>query len=498
MRVGMAVSTALLSLLGGCATSAMGAVTSGQEAMWAERPVDPLHLEPCLLPGSTEAVRCGTYHVPEDRSIVGGRTLPIKVVVIPARDPAPDMVPIIYFQGGPGAAASNGARFAIRSPEREKHDYILIDQRGTGQGHRLECPGPGNEADLGTWLESVYQAPYPARCRELLEKRADLRLYTTPIAMQDYDEIRRALGYDKVNLIGGSYGARAALVYLKMYGEHVHAALLAAHVPFEAKLPLYHPKGAQTALDRVFAECAVDPACNAAFPDPRADFETVRLRLRAKPATSEVRDPETGALVKVTFTEQRLLGAIRPMLYSLQMQRQLPLALRSAAQGDFSHFAPGALFARGANTQLAAGMALSVMCSEDVARITPEEIERETKGAFLGAAFVEERVDACSQWPDGLLPADHFEPFARQTPVLLMTGSHDPVTPQWMTDAYSRHFPNARRFVVAAGHALPEDRCISSITLELFAKADPKQVDVSCAEAFKPPPFALPIQSERG
>ena len=477
---------ALALLLAGCPGGGSAA------DRWAVREPAPLKLEPCQAPGSTEMLECGVYHAPEDRTVTGGRTIPLKVVVARARKPLPGRYPIFYFDGGPGSAATRNAGFIATAQEREHHDYVLIDQRGTGEGHRLACPGPGNDAEMGSWLESVYQAPYPEQCRAKYEKTNDLRLYTTPIAMQDYDEIRRALGYDKINLYGGSYGARSAMIYMKMFGDSVHAAVIGAHVPFEAKLPLYHPKGAQDALDRVFAECAADTACNAAFPTPRQDFQAAHSRLQSAPVTVKFKHPQTGAEVTARLTSARFAGTIRAMLYSFGTQRQLPLALHKAANGDFSTFATAAVFARGANMQLAAGMALSATCTEDVARITPAEIARETQGTFLGARFVEERKEACAIWPQGELPPDLFEPFQRNVPMLLMTGTHDPVTPEWMTEAYARHFPNSRAFTLPAGHSLPDDKCITDATLSLFAAADPNKVDLTCVAGMKLPPFALP------
>ena len=485
LRAGPALAVAL-GLLAGCASGSTAA------DRWAIRDPAPLKLEPCPVPGSAVMLECGIYHAPEDRSITGGRTIPLKVVVARARKPLPGRYPIFYFDGGPGSAATRNAGFIATAPEREHHDYVLIDQRGTGDGHRLACPGPGTDTEMGSWLESVYQAPYPERCRTKFGKTADLRLYTTPIAMQDYDEIRRALGYEKINLYGGSYGARSAMVYLKMFGDSAHAAMIGAHVPFEAKLPLYHPKGAQAALDRVFAECAADTACHAAFPSPSADYAAALARLRATPVTVEFKHPQSGEPVTARLTAARFANTIRAMLYSLETQRQLPLALSKAAKGNFGMFATAAVFARGANMQLAAGMALSATCTEDVARITPAEIAREAKDTFLGERFVEERKEACAKWPTGMLPSDLFAPFTRDTPMLLITGTHDPVTPKWMTEAYARHFPRSRTFTVPAGHSLPEGKCLTGIMLQLFATADANEVDVSCTREMTVPPFALP------
>ena len=96
---------------------------------------------------------------------------------------------------------------------------------------------------------------------------ADLRLYTTPIAMDDLDDVRAYLGYDKINIYGGSYGTRAGLVYLRQHGDRVRTAVLDGVAPTNMRLPLFFPRDVQRAFDRLIADCAADAGCNAKYPD---------------------------------------------------------------------------------------------------------------------------------------------------------------------------------------------------------------------------------------
>src|SRR5262249_11311343 len=121
------------------------------------------------------------------------------------------------------------------------------------------------------------------QCRDRLSKVANLALYTTPIAMDDLDEVRQALGYDKVNLFGGSYGTRAALVYIRQHGDRVRSAVLDGVAPTNFKLPLPFAKGVQNALDRLFADCAAEPSCHKAFPDVKADLLAALAKLDKGP-----------------------------------------------------------------------------------------------------------------------------------------------------------------------------------------------------------------------
>jgi len=93
---------------------------------------------------------------------------------------------------------------------RAHRDIVLVDQRGTGKSHRLDCKVPQDPAEVQAYFEPSLPPADVRRCRGELEASSDLTQYTTSIAADDLDEVRAWLGYDKINLTGGSYGTRAA------------------------------------------------------------------------------------------------------------------------------------------------------------------------------------------------------------------------------------------------------------------------------------------------
>src|SRR5687767_13039398 len=105
-------------------------------------------------------------------------------------------------------------------------DVVFIDQRGTGESHHLQCRlaegGAGARREFGDLLP----ADRIRTCRQALETIADLRLYTTPIAMDDLDDVRSALGYATINVYGVSYGSLAALQYLRQHPTRVRSLAL--------------------------------------------------------------------------------------------------------------------------------------------------------------------------------------------------------------------------------------------------------------------------------
>src|SRR5205814_10058067 len=177
-------------------------------------------VKPSRLPGIDEKLLCGQLTVFENRLTRTGRTIDLNVVVLPAFDQKKKAEPLFDLAGGPGAAATEGARFyAEQGKEYRRRDVVLVDQRGTGKSNPLSLPEKKTPQD---YLSEMYPVDYVKRLRQTLERRADLTQYTTSIAMDDLDDVRDWLGYDRINLIGVSYGTRAALVYLRRHPQLVH------------------------------------------------------------------------------------------------------------------------------------------------------------------------------------------------------------------------------------------------------------------------------------
>ncbi|HKO59029.1 MAG TPA: alpha/beta fold hydrolase, partial [Thermoanaerobaculia bacterium] len=158
--------------------------------------------------------------VPENRAVAGGRMIDLNVVVLEATGKGPKREPLFILQGGPGQAATALADFYARTfaPIREQRDIVLVDQRGTGKSNGLYC-------DMG---DGFFPPAAIAACRDDVAKRADPRFYTTTEAVRDLDDVRRKLGYQRINLYGTSYGTRVALEYARAYPRRVRSMVLKA------------------------------------------------------------------------------------------------------------------------------------------------------------------------------------------------------------------------------------------------------------------------------
>ena len=202
-------------------------------------------LEPCTSDEGPSDGLCGFFDVAENPDEPGGETIALKVVVLPALDSelAPD--PVFFLAGGPGqGSASLAARIGqVFDPIRRKRDIVFVDQRGTGKSNRLVCDF--HEDEEGIADPTRLTAEDVDRCIEELD--GDPRFYTTTVAMDDLDQVRDWLGYERINPMGVSYGTRAALVYLKRHPEQVRSVILDGVAPPDMALGLHAPRDAQRA-----------------------------------------------------------------------------------------------------------------------------------------------------------------------------------------------------------------------------------------------------------
>jgi hypothetical protein len=130
-------------------------------------------LKPCHLEGVKEEFRCGVYEVFENRQTRKGRKLPLKIVLIPARQPHPDQGPVFYMAGGPGETATELTDLVMSWGDADEHDVVIVDERGTGDGHRLDCKSPGSDDNLEAYLNGPFDAAAARVCRDELQKKYD-------------------------------------------------------------------------------------------------------------------------------------------------------------------------------------------------------------------------------------------------------------------------------------------------------------------------------------
>jgi pimeloyl-ACP methyl ester carboxylesterase len=449
-------------------------------------------LEPCGFSSVTKDAGCAKYEVFEDRAAKTGRKIALNIVILPALSakPAPD--PLFVFAGGPGQGAATVVRAAgdYLIKLRRERDIVFIDQRGTGASNPLNCNLVGNKDEMRGYFVDGMTVENLRECRAQLEKLANLELYTTSIAVDDFVEVRQALGYDKINLLGGSYGTFSGLVYIRQHGDRVRTAMLEGVSPVDAKVYLPFAKGVEHSLERMFGDCAADKECNASFPNLRTEFKELTGKLVKQPVAFEATNPLNGKRESITMSRESFAEQIRTMLYIPIYWRWLPLLIHEANRNNFGPFATIAYAnVRSISDQIARGMQLSVVCAEDVPFMSEEEIKRETSGTFYGDNRVRIIIKACEQWPKGKVARSFSEPVKSDVPILMITGDLDPVAPPWLAASAARSLPNSRHITIPnTGHYFRFE-CIDDLSVSFLSKGSAKGLDDSCVKKIERPPF---------
>jgi pimeloyl-ACP methyl ester carboxylesterase len=473
---------ALLALLAGCASADLAPTPAPAR----------LPLAACRLsaPGvaASVAAQCGALEVPEDYTRPAGRQISLRVAVLPAvrREAAAD--PLLLLAGGPGQAATEAFAplLASLSQVNQSRDLILLDQRGTGGSAPLGCPiDPAAQLDD----DPAALRAWAAGCRAALH--ADPAQYTTAVAVRDLDALRDALGYERLNLLGVSYGTRVALSYLQRYPERVRSLVLDGVLPQPAAIGADMARDGQRALDLQFDRCAAEPACAAAFPHLRAEFAALLGRLAAQPADVALSDPLTGAPTSVRLTRGLAAAIVQNLSYAPETAALLPLLIHTAqADGDLAPLAAQApIIARQQGDSTSLGMRLAVLCVEDVP-FYPADLAAAGAGSYLGAGLAEQLAAPCADWPQGELPVGFKDSVRSAVPALLLSGQADPVTPPENAEQVARGLTNSRQIVAPGqGHNIFFRGCIPDLLAEFLEAGSPAGLDVSCVERLGPTPF---------
>lgn len=456
------------------------------------------NLKPCQLPGVAGELLCGKLSVFENREMKSGRKININVVVMPALEANPGPDPIFILAGEPGMPNTNLAHgyasYLNLDEYRRKRDIVLVDERGTGASNPLHCNQGKSDDNLQSYLNEGYTPEMVMACRQELEKKADLTQYTTPISMKDLDEVRQWLGYERINLIGASYGTRAALVYMQQYPENVRSAILINTMPTYFEVPLYRAYNSQRAFDLLIKECQEDSICGRRFPNLEKDFKSVMNKLRREPATAMFANPKDAKEVKVNIGPEIFSEILRYSISSSAGSRRLPYIIHNAAKGDFTPFLQLAL-QQNIPDALAEGKYLSVTCSEDVKFIQPEEVDSLNKDTYSGDFYVSQQIKACEEWPQGILPSDYYKPLISEAPALIISGYMDPVSPPSWGAEVASNLPNSKHHVIRhmAHHpaGLSNFNCLDSLMGKFIQQPETSDFDTGCLDNMLPPPFYI-------
>ncbi len=462
-----------------------------------------LDLKPCRVKGIDTEVKCATLAVYENRETKLGRKIALNIVVLPASARVKESDPIFLFAGGPGQAAASltTQALALLGGLNNKRDLVLIDQRGTGKSNGLICKMP-EPTDPGMGDKPFRQARNKQaliECRDVLSKDADLTQYTTAIAMADYDDVRVALGAEKINLWGGSYGTRSSMEYLRRYPQHVRSVVLDGVAPPSMALPIDFSRDAGAVYDTIFTACEKELACRNDFPNLKADVDALLTKLVNTPQTVVLADPVSGLAQPINVTRELVLMAVFQSLYVPELAAMMPSALTQARAGNFAPLmALGAVVSESLEQQMALGMQLSVVCTEDLPRIKSAQLEQSNQRTPFADIFTDEFSRACADWPRGKPGADYDQAVKSNQPVLILSGGLDPVTPPRYGEEVKKTLGNAAHLIAPnVGHGVSSKGCAPKVIKKFIETASIAGIDVDCLKKLPRPMFSQPLQEKK-
>jgi pimeloyl-ACP methyl ester carboxylesterase len=487
--------------VGAGAAAGAGALQQGVSGVTVPGGLGPrLALSACQLedPAKVSVVlaECGELSVLENPSDSNGRNLRLHIARVPAINRRKQPDPLFVLAGGPGMAATTfyaSATFPFERIHRDR-DIVLVDQRGTGQSNPLNCALDDDDLYRASDAEVAADAH---RCLTTLEKTANVAFYTTSIAVQDLDSVRAALGYQRINLYGVSYGTRVAQHYVRRFPDRTRSVILDGVVPPQLALGPSTALNAERALSRILARCANDSACKKHFGDPSVSYHALRNSLQAHPVPVSLADPTSGESSRFDFTGYHLATVLRLGSYTAEQAALLPLMLHSANESvNFTPLASQFLLVnRSYGDVLAYGMHNSVVCSEDVpfwdlAKVNRTELEK----TYIGTAQLDGLRSICSVWPRGPIDPDFHTPLHTDVPVLLLSGSDDPVTPPGDAEEARREFAHSVHVVLKGfGHGQLTAPCVDGVMANFVNRGSVEGLDVSCAQNDRPMPFFVTL-----
>ena len=555
LGLGLAVAVPMVLAVSSVAAAAASTAAASSRSSAASAASAPgLVLATCRLPGLPQAARCGSLLRPLDPARPQGLLIDIHVAVLPAlaRHPAAD--PVFFFAGGPGQSAISLAPALAARHARlgQRRDLVFVDQRGTGRSAPLRCADDAPRADLRPLAEQADTALRLQRlhaCRVALQALpyGDLRFFTTALAAADMDAVRRALGAERISVIGFSYGTRLALDVMRQFPSTLRRVVLDGVAPPDLQLPAAAAQDNQAALDAVFDACAAQPACRQRHPALHAQWAAVLARL---PVDVLLPHPVSGQPQPLRLQRDAVLGLVRGPLYSPAQAAALPEVIGQAHAG---HWAPLAALASvvggGAAGAVFSGLHFSVVCAEDmgvdatvnaaepaagagdaaaaaagagasagaatvaaasaVAGVAPAAVAAVSESASgssagFGDSFARLYRQVCADWPRGAVsPAFYTVPTA-VAPTWLLSGGLDPVTPPRHAQRVARALGHqARHTVVAnAGHGVLGQACLRDAVARFITTDDDATalaIDTGCAQAVpRPLAFVQPGQVQPG
>jgi pimeloyl-ACP methyl ester carboxylesterase len=407
--------------------SALAGHASGQSGPPEPRFDESVCTLPAVSPEIRPRLRCGTVSVPRNYGDPDAGRFNLAVVVVRSAQQPALSDPVLYVNGGPGSPLTIFAGHQARNPYAPGRDLILVDQRGTGRSEPRLCPDL--DAALADAAPAVATEPsdralakrrsvYAACHAEAISHGVDMRDFGTRITVADFEWVRRALGIERWNVYGESYGTTVAMTLVALHPGTVRAAVLDSIYPPDPG-PM-HSADVADALDTFFRYCASEQACAAAYPGLAATYRETVSGLAQAPLVVTVPPAMHRLDDRVSLTSTLFETLVSLLIYYPTAYPSLPHLIAAVHARD----------GQGLGKVLASSR---VAMAAEANRATNVAVECRDRPHFrdplAATASVIDRLQAyglCDDWSE-IGPAP-LVPIGTAVPTLVLAGEFDPVT----------------------------------------------------------------------
>ncbi|MEZ5428089.1 MAG: alpha/beta hydrolase [Pyrinomonadaceae bacterium] len=422
-----------------------------------------LKIEPYVFEnaaGEKVEAELGKFKVPENRNDPRSRLIELSFVRFKSTAERPGS-PIVYLAGGPGGSGSGtarGTRFPLFMAMREVADVIAFDQRGTGMSEpELLCREkfiyPTDKVPDAALALEIYRRESRACLEDFRRKGADLAGYNTEQSADDLEDLRLALGAEKISLWAISYGTHLSLDAIKRHEKSIDRAILAGVEGLQHTIKL--PSSIEAHLEHLDRLAKADPKIREKIPSLIGLMKEVLEKVEREPAMVEVTDPVSKEKVKVTVN-RFVLQLLTAFAFG-SGENALPRYYYEMSKGDFSRVAAQWLRITNSGQPIGSAMSFMMDCYSGISPERRKRVEKEAKTALLGDVMNFPFPEVCTAWGE----PDAGEDFRREivktkVPTLFISGTLDVRTPPGNAEEVRRGFPDSRHLIIeGAVHSDP-------------------------------------------
>ena len=456
--------------------------------------------EPKPIPTTTHSMEWANEHpelipgailVPENHDDPDSKNITLSYLILKAKDSASSKYPIIFFAGGPGGNSLDPGvlEYLKDDPLQEQRDMILFDQRGIGYSSGLPDMSMASfdimaeDADEARELEltEAMISEYQRKCEEL---NINTEFYNTRQNALDVGMLFEHLGYEKYNLIGGSYGTRIARMVQDLFPEYIHASVLDSPSPMRGDFLIDRLNSYSLALSRIFDYCASNPECQENYPDLESDYYMAIQKLEESPLAINLNDSTT-----VHINAQDGIYLLRRLLYQSNAREKAPELIKAFKNGEGEIMQQVLQFDYNMSGFINLSMLLSVEKYEqfDLSN-TAEQIEKKYKQYPLipvKLGFFDAFYQAGMNWHQANLAMEERTFQKSDIPSLVFVNQYDPVTPPKNGHLFMEDLSQGQLLILdEGGHGGGNQECKDQVIIAFLNQPD-AALDTSCLNIYK-------------